>query len=933
MKLDRRDFLKVVSFAALLPPLTHLRFLRFLESFEGLGGFSKQGFAELMEFRPTHCSLCSTVCDVVMHVRKVGDFEKIVKIDGNPRSPINRGKTCARGQSGLRRMYNPNRLKQPLIRVEGSRRGEWAFRPASWEEAYDYIMKRIQEEEIKPYEMVLYGGMIACAFYRPYFLAFALTAGIPNIIAPTLQNCVLGEHFGIATLTGNFNVHDELLADYENAAVTLVVASNASIAGISTSRAVRLGRAIDNGMKLIVLDPRLSETAAKAHIWLPVKPGTDLAFILALINKLIKESKYDKEFLRYYTNAPFLFYVDKTPPEPVAELDENGGFKVFYVYDGKSEEVKKVPKYINSNERTSDGELIVPLLELPDGFKFNGRTVKTAFQLLKEKVKNYTLEWAAKVMDVPFHKVAEAADLFVNQRPALVEPGWYDSRFDATFQLRKACAILQTLVGGFDRPGGWIFSGEYREHLKQFWENYKKGVLPKVPLQLPGIMAPYTACRKVFCNEKFWPHGLSSVPQAWIQQQREMNKPGVAFPLFSDIGYLDSVEGRLKWNNEPYIIKAMFILAGNPIRSGVDGKMWERILTHSNMKLVVVSDILPSDTALYADVILPDLSYLEKFDPVYTLAPSSAIGFRLRNPVKPISSNLKHMIDLFFDLSKRFGNFEKFVGMLSTLFSMNPEETMKRVEEAYSRGESPAKAFFEYHAETIAEHIGMDSSEFRSRLKSDGVIILREEWETVEEDSIPVKLPAPTPSGRLEIYSLLMYDIIKRCGHYRPNCDPVATYIPPKWKEGMNPEDKPDYSRGEFFLAFGKIPLMSYTSTADIDLLGALIDKVGAKMHHLWINRRVAETLGIREGDLVEVVNNLNSEYRVRVRAHLTEGIRPDTVFLPSSFGQVSPAWREVGDKGAPLNMLIPYRIGVVTGVYKAEEFTVTVRKVEEVGA
>jgi len=152
--LTRRDFLKAGAVAG-----AGLTFLRFVGLRRGAveASTSPQATAGQVEWRPNICTMCPNLCGIRVAVRQVGGREQAVKIEGNPAHPYNQGKVCARGQAGIRRLYNPDRLRTPLVRVEGSRRGEWAFRQATWEEAYDYIFRRIEEHHIQPYEMAFIG--------------------------------------------------------------------------------------------------------------------------------------------------------------------------------------------------------------------------------------------------------------------------------------------------------------------------------------------------------------------------------------------------------------------------------------------------------------------------------------------------------------------------------------------------------------------------------------------------------------------------------------------------------------------------------------------------------------------------------------------------------------------------------------------------------
>lgn len=302
-RLTRRTFLKSTAYGSaglgLLKPT-------------GLFGKSLMADAQAKEETfYTICNFCSSMCSVRATTRTRNGEKRIVKLDGNPHSTLNRGKICARGQAGLRQTYDTDRIKTPLIRVEGSRRGEFKFRPATWEEAWEYIDKKTKSAEIQPWEWTAVGGWTSCVFYMYWAVPFALSNGIPNIIASPMQHCVTTGHLGTDAVTGNFNIHDEVLPDYDNARYILLVGNNASIGAVSTCRMVRFANAKKQGATVVAVDPRCSETAAKADEWIAIRPGTDLDFMLAMMYVMLKEGYYDGEFLRRHTNMPFLVYRDE----------------------------------------------------------------------------------------------------------------------------------------------------------------------------------------------------------------------------------------------------------------------------------------------------------------------------------------------------------------------------------------------------------------------------------------------------------------------------------------------------------------------------------------------------------------------------------------------------------------------------------------------
>ncbi len=445
-----------------------------------------------IKYYPNICSFCSTACDIVVRTRVDGDFKKPIKIDGNNSSTLNRGKICARGQSGIRTVYNPDRITHPLIRVEGSKRGEWKFRKATWKEVEDYIAKKVKENNIQPHEFSIFAGQRACAYERLGSFAFLASIGSPNMIGSPMQHCVMAEHAGTNVTVGTMTSHDEILVDLDNAKLVMTIGSNAAIAGISVSRAVRFTKGKEKGLELIAVDPRQSETAAKANMWIPIKPGTDLPFLMSVIRGVIKEEGYDDEFLRRHTNAPFLLVDDNGMPRALGQQQNPEALpfsQQYFVYDEISGEVVEVEGYTNDNLKKNSK--IKPALFAPKGLTYKGKSVKTAFDYLWDSVKNATPKWAAKICDIPAKQIEETIDKFSHIRPATVYLGWMDGRYETTVQARKAAAILNAMIGAIDKKGGWIYTPETREGLEKFSEAFESGKLSNPQaLMMAVAMAP-----------------------------------------------------------------------------------------------------------------------------------------------------------------------------------------------------------------------------------------------------------------------------------------------------------------------------------------------------------------------------------------------------------------------------------------------------------
>ncbi len=235
----------------------------------------------------TNCAMCINNCGVIARVRD----GVITKLDPNPHFIKSRAMLCARGNAGIKAVYDPDRLKYPLIRV--GERGEGKWRRASWDEALDLVAKNMLEIGEK-YSRA--GMMFASTkgFQEGYFTRLAECYGSPNTLRhPTLCLASLIQGFG-ATF-GTTPTPDVLNSDY-------IIMSGANRAeGIVTPDTIDLIRGEGGRRKIVYLDPRFTRTAAKADEWYPVKPGGDFAFILAMTHVIVGEELYDKAFVEEKT--------------------------------------------------------------------------------------------------------------------------------------------------------------------------------------------------------------------------------------------------------------------------------------------------------------------------------------------------------------------------------------------------------------------------------------------------------------------------------------------------------------------------------------------------------------------------------------------------------------------------------------------------------
>ncbi len=866
-----------------------------------------------IRYVPSVCNFCSTTCSIMVAVNPKG---KAVKIEGNSKSSLNQGRICARGQTGLQLLYNPHRLKYPLIRVEGSKRGEWKFRKATWDEVIDYIIKKLKDENIQPWEIAMPSGWFNCVFYMPVSLAFTLAYGMPNIVASPMQHCVGSSHFGNDLVIGDFNIHDEVLADYDKADYILAALGNASMGGISTSRAVRFAKAVRRGAEVVILDPRLSETASRATKWIPIKPGTDLEFFLAMMSEMLNKGYYNADFLKKHTNMPHLVFAENG--QPVMEIDKKRNMPAkFYVYDENSKKIVAVPGYTNTNEKDITGKGISPALEIPANVRFRGKKVITVFQLFRKQLSQFTPEWAEKITGVSASTIRAVAKGFGTAKHPVMDPGWHGSRYRNIVLIRRVQTMIQALTGNIDKEGGWVFSGEHHEKVANFLRAMQKGEEVR-PGEMPGMLFAM-ALLNLYGNPRSWKHGHPHFSFAFSIVNEKEGKPAVLMPAFADWGLDEAVEGKLKWlDGKPYQIKAFFINGNNPIRNFYTAERWKKFFTHKNVKLIIVHDVLPTEAAAYADVILPSTTYLERDEPfVYGNGPNPDLMKTTRFKVVEPLYDVKSYPDVAMMWLEKLNLLDPFYEWMEKLFGLPAEHYKKVVSEEVRKGKSYNDALRKA-TEMLLEkkHPGI-----MARMKKDGVVLIEKKEEFLKKSALFYKLPAPTPSGRVEFYSYMMAMMVQQHG-YNEFIDPTIKYIPAEVtgkKIGEN----------EFYFIYGKTPTESHASAATLDnkllsFVNNLIDPL--EKYGLWINSKVARKLGIKSGDLLEVVNTKTGQ-KIHIQAYVTEKVRPDTVFMPSSFGSEARQLKVAYGVGAPLSEIVSYGVEPIAAGFLSQEFTVRLKK------
>ena len=249
---------------------------------------------------PTLCDGCGNWCAINVYTRG----GRIWKAEGNPIAGNNMGRICAKGHALLHEVYSKDRIKSPLKRV-----GPNKFEPISWEQAYSEIGAKIKQisEKHGPESLfwLQYPEGNAALGHR-----FMQSLGSPNVFSHA-STCFLPRNIGWWLTVGSAKPEH----DFENARFIMLLGRNPA-AGLQLRQLKDMASGRDRGARIVALDPRFSESAAMAHQWIQIRPGTDLALMLAVARVMIKENLYQKDFVEKFTEGFDEFAREMEPYTP-----------------------------------------------------------------------------------------------------------------------------------------------------------------------------------------------------------------------------------------------------------------------------------------------------------------------------------------------------------------------------------------------------------------------------------------------------------------------------------------------------------------------------------------------------------------------------------------------------------------------------------------
>ena len=337
-KLNRRTFLQASAAAGLAAAVESSAAEGLVKTKAAPAARTIEGETKIVK---TCCRACIHNCAVLAHVRN----GRVVKLEGNPDYPMSHGSMCAKGLAGISALYHPNRNKYPLMRV--GKRGENKWKRISWKEAIDTIAGKMEEVR-REYgaESVLFstGGGGNPAFRGIPRVANAF--GTPNFYEPGCAQCFLPRTLAYHMMYGGptTSIADEQAREVynPNTEMKCLVMWGTDV---SYSCPAGGGRALSDlrakGVKTVSIDPRFVPDAAKADVWLPIRPGTDVALMLCWTKYIMEKDLYDHEFVMRWTNLPYLVNVKTKLLVRAADLGM-GDAKTYVVWDKNTNSPKPI---------------------------------------------------------------------------------------------------------------------------------------------------------------------------------------------------------------------------------------------------------------------------------------------------------------------------------------------------------------------------------------------------------------------------------------------------------------------------------------------------------------------------------------------------------------------------------------------------------------
>jgi len=908
----------------------------------------------------TTCYMCACRCGIKVTTEERDGKPHVRFIQGNKNHIVNQGVLCAKGSAGIMKQYSKAKLQHPLIRRAGSERGEGLYDPISWDDALDLLSKRLAHiRATDPKKLAFFTGRDQMQALTGLW---AQQFGTPNWAAHggfCSVNMAAAGLYSIGYSFWEFGAPDWDRAKYF---VLWGVAEDHS----SNPIKIGLDKLKTRGAKFVSVNPVRTGYSAIADEWVPIRPGTDGLLALAIVHELLGNGWIDHAYLARYTNAPWLVIDAPGTTDDGLFLRDGEGKPL--VWDQNSNAAKRMEKGA-APALVWQGEA-------------GGRRVRTVFSLIVDRYSGEAYapdavaarcgvpaeqirRLAAEMAQIAFHETIELpcrwTDIYGNEHDTVVgrPVAFYAMRGISAhangFQTCRSLHLIQMLLGALDGPGNFRSKAPFPR--------------PIPPAQLPEndpglINAPDTA--------------LSKTPLGFPTRPEELALDGNGQPLRLDKAY--SWEAPLASHGmmhaviknavdgDPYEIDTLILFMANMAwNSAMNTAGTQDMLRakdeagNHRIPFLVVADAFDSEMTRFADLVLPDTTYLERYDAISFLdrpiSEPDAAADAIRHPILPLDRDVRPWQDVLVELAGRLrfpafvhGDGErkgqpKFAGY--TDFIVNYERAPGIGFLGGFRGKDGGKSLRgEPNPQQWQAYIGAQS--FFAHHWPDNQRWMR----AVNRDYLQAAadaafIPKPEPIiAQLYSEPLQKFRLAGRGQYSGPNptreldrqrladyFDPLPDWYSTDAVYGRNVDDYPLH-------AITQRPMMMYHSW---DSQNAWLRQIVGQ-NYLYVATSKARELGLADLDWVWV----ESEHgRIRCQMKTMEGVEANTVWTWNAIGKMSEAWGLARDAseatvGFLLNHLIAESVRVdgkrlsnsdpITGQAAWYDLRVRIRKADETG-
>ena len=606
------------------------------------------------EIKTTTCYMCACRCGIKVYLRD----GTVTYIEGNRDHPVNRGVLCGKGAAGIMQHYSPARLRKPLLRV--GERGSGEFREVEWEEALRTATTWLSEvRNTDPRKLAFFTGRDQSQALTGWW---ASQFGTPNYAAHGGFCSVNMAAAGLYTFGGSFWEFGE--PDWPRTKYFMLF----GVAEDHASNPIKMGLGAlkKRGVKIVSVNPVKTGYSAIADEWIGIRPGTDGLFAASLVHELLKADRIDLDYLVRYTNAHWLVIEDEGSPEDGLFARDGEGSPLAF-------------------DRTSDGLApanrpgIAPRLA-GTACLADGRKARTVFELIATRylskefspdvvaarcgipadtIRRIAGELAraafdeAITLDVPWTDWAGRRHETMVGRPVSMHAMRGISAHSNGFHSCRILHLLQILLGSIDVPGGFRYKPPY-----------PRPVPPPIrPAGKPGQVRPNTPLGGP-------PLGFPSGPEdLLVDAESRPCRIDKAYsweaPLAAH-GLMHTVIGNAA-RRDPYGIEVLFLYMAN--MSWNSAMNVSETLGHLTSKdastgeysipRIIYADSYYSEMVAYADLVLPDTTYLERWDCISLMdrpiSEADAAADSIRQPVVEAGRDVRGFQSVLLDLGARLG--------------------------------------------------------------------------------------------------------------------------------------------------------------------------------------------------------------------------------------------------------------------------------------